>query len=65
VYWSSSGVIASVSGNDVYKLYALMRSGRLDSLKDGGARFITCDALDAYVRLLQAEARQAAQDAAL
>lgn len=56
---------AKVLGISRDKLYALMRSGRLDSLKDGGARFITCEALDAYVRLLKAEARQAAQDAAL
>jgi excisionase family DNA binding protein len=38
------------------KLYNLMRSGRLRSVKDGGARFITADALNAYVALLEAEA---------
>jgi excisionase family DNA binding protein len=38
------------------KLYDLMRSGRLDSVKDGGVRFITADALRAYVTLLQDEA---------
>lgn len=46
------------------KLYDLLRSGRIDSVKDGGARLITREALDAYVRLLEAEAREAAQDAA-
>jgi excisionase family DNA binding protein len=42
------------------KLYDLIRSGRLDSVKDGGARFITADAMRAYVELLQAEASGAA-----
>jgi excisionase family DNA binding protein len=41
------------------KLYDLMRSGRLDSVKDGGARFITADALRAYVAMLQDEAEAA------
>lgn len=42
------------------KLYDLMRSGRLRSVKDGGARFITADALAEYVALLEAEATEAA-----
>jgi excisionase family DNA binding protein len=42
------------------KLYDLIRSGRLNSVKDGGARFITADAMRAYVELLQAEASEAA-----
>lgn len=42
------------------KLYDLIRSGRLDSLKDGGARLITAAALQAYVELLQAEKTEAA-----
>lgn len=42
------------------KLYDLMRSGRLNSVKDGRARFITADALTAYVRLLEAEAEEVA-----
>jgi hypothetical protein len=37
-----------------------MRSGRLRSVKDGGARFITAHALAAYVALLEAEASEAA-----
>jgi len=37
-----------------------MRSGRLESLKDGGARLITADALRAYVALLQSESAKAA-----
>jgi hypothetical protein len=35
-------------------------SARLNSVKDGGARFITADAMRAYVELLQAEASEAA-----
>jgi excisionase family DNA binding protein len=41
------------------KLYDLMRAGRLDSVKDGGARLITADALLAYVELLKSEAEAA------
>jgi hypothetical protein len=37
-----------------------MRSGRLRSVKDGGARFITADALAEYVAMLEAEAPGAA-----
>jgi excisionase family DNA binding protein len=55
---------AKVLGISRDKLYDLIRSGRLDSVKDGGARFITCDALAAYVRLLETEARGAAVEAA-
>lgn len=42
------------------KLYDLMRSGRLSSVKDGGARFITAEALTAYIALLETEAARAA-----
>lgn len=42
------------------KLYDLMRAGRIDSVKDGRARFITADALTAYVVRLEAEAIEAA-----
>lgn len=41
------------------KLSDLMRSGRLESHKDGGARLITAEALRAYVALLQSEAEAA------
>lgn len=41
------------------KLYDLMRSGRLESHKDGGARFITAEALQAYVELLQSDTEAA------
>jgi excisionase family DNA binding protein len=51
---------AQVLGIGRDKLYDLMRSGRLDSVKDGGARFITADALRAYVALLQVETSEAA-----
>jgi excisionase family DNA binding protein len=50
---------AKVLGIGRDKLYDLMRSGRLDSVKDGGARFITADALRAYVAMLQDEAEAA------
>lgn len=42
------------------KLYDLIRAGRILSVKDGHARFITADALSAYVRLLESEAEEAA-----
>jgi excisionase family DNA binding protein len=42
------------------KLYDLIRAGRIPSVKDGRARFITADALTAYVRQLEAEASEAA-----
>ena len=42
------------------KLYDLMRCGRLRSVKDGRARFITANALAEYVAMLEAEAHKAA-----
>jgi excisionase family DNA binding protein len=42
------------------KLYDLMRCGRLRSVKDGRARFITANALADYVAMLEAEAHKAA-----
>jgi excisionase family DNA binding protein len=51
---------AQVLGIKRDKLYDLMRSGRLRSVKDGGARFITADALAQYVAMLEAEASEAA-----
>jgi excisionase family DNA binding protein len=39
-------------------LYDLMRSGRVRSVKDGGMRFITLDALRAYVRQLEDQAEK-------
>jgi excisionase family DNA binding protein len=42
------------------KLYDLIRAGRITSVKDGRARFITTDALAAYVGQLEAEAAEAA-----
>jgi len=42
------------------KLYDLMRSGRLHSIKDGRARFITAGALTEYIAMLEAEAHKAA-----
>jgi excisionase family DNA binding protein len=50
---------ASILGIGRDKLYDLMRAGRLDSVKDGGARFITADALLAYVAMLRDEAEAA------
>jgi hypothetical protein len=37
-----------------------MRSGRVRSVKDGGMRFITLDALRAYVRQLEDQADKVA-----
>jgi excisionase family DNA binding protein len=51
---------ASVLGVSRDKLYDLIRAGRITSVKDGRARFITADALTAYVSQLEAEAAEAA-----
>ena len=51
---------AQVLGNSRDKLYDLIRAGRITSVKDGHARFITADALIAYVAQLKAEAAEAA-----
>jgi excisionase family DNA binding protein len=50
---------ATILGIGRDKLYDLMRTGRLASVKDGGARFITADALRAYVAMLRDEAEAA------
>ena len=44
---------AQVLGIGRATLYDLMRSGRIRSVKDGGMRFITLDALRDYVRRLE------------
>jgi excisionase family DNA binding protein len=41
-------------------LYDLMSSGRLRSVKDGGKRFITLDALRDYIRQLEDDADEVA-----
>ena len=41
-------------------LYDLIRSGRLRSIKDGGMRFITLDALCDYIRQLEDQADKVA-----
>lgn len=51
---------ATVLGIGRDKLYDLMRAGRLTSVKDGGARFITADALSAYVSMLETETQDVA-----
>ena len=51
---------AIVLGVSRDKLYDLIRAGRITSVKDGRARFITADALIAYVAQLKAEAAEAA-----
>ena len=51
---------AQILGIGRDKLYDLMRSGRLGSVKDGGARFVTADQLAQYVALLEAETTEAA-----
>jgi excisionase family DNA binding protein len=42
-------------------IFALIKSGRLRSVKLGGARFITADALRAFVRELEEEANPSAE----
>jgi excisionase family DNA binding protein len=49
---------ASVLGISRDKLYDVMRAGRITSVKDGRARFITADAPAAYVVRLEAEAAE-------
>jgi excisionase family DNA binding protein len=51
---------ALVLGISRDKLYDLIRAGRITSVKDGRARFVTADALAAYVVRLEAEAAEAA-----
>jgi excisionase family DNA binding protein len=51
---------AQVLGISRDKLYDLIRAGRIASVKDGHVRFITADALIAYVAQLKAEAAEAA-----
>jgi excisionase family DNA binding protein len=51
---------AMVLGIGRSKVYDLMRSGRLDSCKDGGARLIPAASLRAYVDLLLTETEEAA-----
>jgi excisionase family DNA binding protein len=41
-------------------LYDLMRAGKIRSVKDGGKRFITLDALRDYVRQLEHQADEVA-----
>ena len=47
---------AQVLGMGRTAVFALIKSGRLQSVKLGGARFITADALRAFVRELEQEA---------
>jgi len=42
------------------RLYDLMHAGRIRSVKDGGMRFITLDALRNYVRQLEDQADKVA-----
>lgn len=46
---------AQVLGICRTRVFALIKSGRLRSVKLGGARFITADALRAFVRDLEQE----------
>lgn len=46
---------ASVLGMGRTAVFGLLKSGRLRSVKLGGARFITADALRAFVRELEKE----------
>lgn len=51
---------ANALGMSKDKLYDLIRAGRISSVKDGRARFITADGLTAYLRQLEAEPSEAA-----
>ena len=42
-------------------VFALLKSGRLRSVKLGGARYITAEALRAFVRQLELEQQEASQ----
>ena len=52
---------AQVLGMGRTAAFALIKSGRLRSIKLGGARFITADALHAFVRELEQEAASSAE----
>ena len=51
---------AKVLGIGRTRIFDLIRSGELRSLKRNGYRFITADALRDYVRQLEAEAQEVA-----
>jgi excisionase family DNA binding protein len=46
---------ANILGMGRTAVFALIKSGRLRSVKLGGARFVTADALRAFVRELERE----------
>jgi excisionase family DNA binding protein len=50
---------AKVLGRSKTKLYELIRSNQLPSIKDGKFRFITADALQEYVRTLEHDYEEA------
>jgi excisionase family DNA binding protein len=52
---------AQVLGMGRTAAFALIKSGRLRSIKLGGARFITAEALQAFVRELEQEAAARAE----
>lgn len=52
---------ARVLGMGRTAVFAHIKSGRLRSIKLGGARFVTADALRAFVHDLEEEARRHAQ----
>jgi excisionase family DNA binding protein len=51
---------AQVLGIGRATMYDLLRSGRVRSVKDGGMRFITLDALREYIRQLEDQADEVA-----
>ena len=58
--WYSTAEVAEMLGYGLTKTKFLVLSGQIRSVKDGGARLITADALRAYVAKLEAEASKAA-----
>jgi hypothetical protein len=53
-------LILTTRGIGRHNLYDPMRAGRIRSVKDGCARFITAETLSTYVSMLETETQDAA-----
>ncbi len=58
LYWPKEAAQALGIGRAT--LYYLMHAGKIRSIKDGGMRFITADALRDYIRQLEDQAGKVA-----
>ncbi len=58
LYWPKEAAQALGIGRAT--LYDLMHAGKIRSIKDGGMRFITADALRDYIRQLEDQAGKVA-----